>query len=437
MKTSVSKDNIVSVKPHGNTNALLLTEDGYAIFGFGFGATSKKLGELCFNTAMSGYQEILSDPSYAGQIISFTCPHIGNVGCNPDDMESARSFASGAVVRERIAPHSNHRATGSLSEWLKAQGVPGISAVDTRSLTRRIRDHGALKALLLHQDTNNDTFNLPALLEEVRGWAGLVGADLAGEVSCREAYEWKESLWKESPWKESAWKGRARQNGSESRASGGAVGGAKASAAGGLDGEAPHIVAVDYGVKHNILRMLVAHGARVTVVPAQASAEQILALAPDGVFLSNGPGDPAATGVYAEPTLAALMEQKPHLPVFGICLGHQILGRTLGLDTEKLSFGHHGANHPVLEIASGCVLITSQNHNFCIQNQKLPDSLTLTHKSLFDHTNQGIHFSDGRPVFSVQFHPEASPGPHDAQGLFARFMDNVQKARDNQFSGQG
>ena len=417
MNTSRGNGAIVSVKPHGNTNALLLTEDATAIFGLGFGAKGKKLGELCFNTAMSGYQEILSDPSYAGQIINFTCPHIGNVGCNPDDMESARSFASGAVIREAITPHSNHRATSSLSDWLEAQAVPAISGVDTRSLTRRIRDHGALRAVLIHKDPEDSEFDLPALLEEVQAWHGLVGADLAKEVSCTEPYTWKEGIW----------------HGSSSGSGGSGSGG---SGSGAVDAEAPHIVAVDYGVKHNILRMLVAHGSRVTVVPAQASAEQILALAPDGVFLSNGPGDPAATGVYAEPTLASLMEQRPNLPVFGICLGHQILGRTLGLKTEKLSFGHHGANHPVLELASGCVLITSQNHNFCIQNQKLPDSITLTHKSLFDHTNQGICFSDGRPVFSVQFHPEASPGPHDAQGLFARFIKDVQNARDNQFSGR-
>ena len=380
---------------------MLVLEDGSAIFGDGFGAQGKKLGELCFNTAMSGYQEILSDPSYADQIISFTCPHIGNVGCNDEDMESGRSFACGAVVREPVGAQSNHRATASLSGWLAEQGVPGISCVDTRTLTRRIRDRGALRAVLAHKADGEKDFDLPALLEEVRGWSGLVGADLAVQVSCRAPYVWQESVW-----------------GSD----------------GVPDGEAPHIVAVDYGIKRNILRMLVAHGGRVTVVPAQTSAEQILSYAPDGVFLSNGPGDPAATGAYAEPTLAELMKKRPRLPVFGICLGHQILGRTLGLATEKLSFGHHGANHPVLEVESGRVLITSQNHNFCIQNQDLPDNLTLTHKSLFDDTNQGICFADERPVFSVQFHPEASPGPHDAQGLFAKFMETVRAGRDAQAS---
>ena len=417
MNPAQDNNAIRSIKPYGDEDALLLLEDGTALFGYGFGAKTKRLGELCFNTAMSGYQEIMSDPSYAGQIINFTCPHIGNVGCNDDDLEAHRSFVSGVVVRARVTPPSNQRSTSNLSAWLAGEGIPAISGLDTRTLTRRIRDQGSLRALLLHADDASALSDsaLPALLEEVRGWQGLVGADLAGEVSCTEHYDWDKGLW-------------SLQNGSSEQKS-----------APPSNSESVHVVAVDYGIKQNILRMLVSHGARVTVVPAATSADALLALKPDGLFLSNGPGDPAATGSYAESILAAVMGKRPHLPIFGICLGHQILGRTLGLDTEKLLFGHHGANHPVLEHESGRVLVTSQNHNFCINSNNASNNtnpLTFTHTSLFDNTNQGLKLTDRQHIFSVQFHPEASPGPHDAHHLFTHFINTIHATRNPQNAPQ-
>ncbi|MDA7984349.1 MAG: glutamine-hydrolyzing carbamoyl-phosphate synthase small subunit [Alphaproteobacteria bacterium] len=384
---------------HGGQNALLLLEDGTTVTGAGFGARGRRLGELCFNTAHSGYQEILTDPSYADQIITFTFPQIGNTGVNPEDLESRGVFARGVVTRLPPPQPSNWRARQNFNDWLREHDTPAIANIDTRTLTRRIRDRGSPRAMLVHQPDGLADINIDEALEELRAWNGLKGADLAADVSCREAYDWSEKLWR-----------------SDSAA---------------VRNPDRHIVAVDFGVKRNILRHLADLGARVTVVPAAADAEQILAREPDGLFLSNGPGDPAATGRYAEQTLRRIMSESPALPIFGICLGHQILGRALGIDTYKMPFGHHGANHPVLEHASGQVAITSQNHNFCLQTEnKMPDGVFASHASLFDGSNEGLAVRD-RPVFSVQFHPEASPGPHDAHNLFARFLGAVRRRNQN------
>jgi carbamoyl-phosphate synthase small subunit len=368
-------------------NAALVLADGTVFWGKGLGAPGRAVGEVCFNTSMTGYQEILTDPSYAGQIITFTFPHIGNVGTNPEDIETTTPAARGLVIREAITGPANYRATQGLDSWLKSHGLTGLSGVDTRRLTRHIRDHGAPNGVIAYQPTGK--LDVAAMQEEAAAWPGLEGMDLALDVTCRQSYEWTETTWQ-----------RERGYGTQ-------------------DAPKFHVVAVDYGAKRNILRMLAAHGCRVTVVPANATVEDIMRHQPDGVFLSNGPGDPAATGEYAVPVLRALIDQS--VPMFGICLGHQMLALALGGSTAKMAKGHRGANHPVQDAATGKVEITSQNHGFVVDPASLPAGIEATHLSLFDKTNEGLSLA-GKPVFSVQHHPEASPGPQDAHYLFARFI---------------
>jgi len=366
--------------------ACLALADGTVLMGRGFGATGETTAELCFNTAMTGYQEIMTDPSYAGQIVTFTFPHIGNVGVNVEDDEAADPVAEGMVVKWNPTEPSNWRAMENLSEWLARRGRIAIGGVDTRRLTRAIRQQGAPHVALAHDPAGN--FDTAALVAKARGFAGLEGMDLARNVTCAQSYRWDEMRW--------AWPGGfARQT------------------------EARHkVVAVDFGAKRNILRCLASAGCDVTVMPATATADDILALEPDGVFLSNGPGDPAATGNYAVPMIRAILATE--VPVFGICLGHQMLALALGAETVKMNHGHHGANHPVKEIETGKVEVTSMNHGFAVDAQSLPENLVETHVSLFDGSNCGIRMRD-RPVFSVQHHPEASPGPQDSFYLFERF----------------
>jgi carbamoyl-phosphate synthase small subunit len=376
-----------AVQPAGATAALVLA-DGAVFWGRGFGAhTAHSVGEVCFNTGMTGYQETLTDPSYAGQIITFTFPHIGNVGANLADIEAATIAARGLVVNRDLTEPSNWRSTQKLDAWLRARGVAGLAGVDTRALTIRIRDGGAPTGVLAYPADGR--IDPVALAEQARAWPGLEGMDLAAGVSCTQSYEWDETRW---IWPE----GHGRQT-------------------------APrhHVVAVDYGAKFNILRSLASAGCRVTVVPATSTAEDILRHRPDGVFLSNGPGDPAATGEYAVPAIRGVLEAG--LPLFGICLGHQLLGLALGGRTYKLARGHRGANQPVQEIATGKVEITSQNHGFAVDGDSLPAGVRVTHRSLFDGSNEGLACDD-RPVFSVQYHPEASPGPADSRHLFDRFV---------------
>jgi len=366
--------------------AVIVLADGTILYGRGFGATGQTVAELVFNTAMTGYQEIMTDPSYAGQVVTFTFPHVGNVGTNPQDDEAAEPFAAGMVVKWDPTEPSNWRAAGHLVEWMAQKGRIGIGGVDTRRLTRAIRQQGAPHVAIAHDPEGR--FDIEALVKQARAWKGLVGLDLAREVSCTQSYRWDEMKW--------AWPGGfARQ-------------------------EAPvhHVVAIDYGAKRNILRSLASVGCAVTVLPATATADEVLALNPDGVFLSNGPGDPAATGDYAVPMIRGVLDAG--LPVFGICLGHQMLALALGARTVKMNHGHHGANHPVKDLETGKVEITSMNHGFTVDSQTLPDGVLETHVSLFDGSNCGIRVQD-RPVFSVQYHPEASPGPQDSAYLFDRF----------------
>ncbi len=376
--------------PPGATAALVLA-DGSVFWGRGFGAQTGTGGaspaELCFNTGMTGYQETLTDPSYAGQVIVFTFPHIGNVGTNPQDIEASTVAARGLVVKQDITAPANWRATAGLDAWLRAQGVTGLAGVDTRALTMRIRDGGPPHGVLCFPADGR--FDLPALQAAAQAWPGLEGMDLAREVSCRQVYTWDEGIW--------AWPdGFARQTAARR-----------------------HVVAVDYGAKRNILRSLAASGCRVTVVPATSTAEDILRHQPDGVFLSNGPGDPAATGVYAVPAIQGLLDAE--VPVFGICLGHQLLALALGGRTFKLERGHRGANQPVKDLVTGKVEITSQNHGFAVDEASLPEGVLVTHTSLFDGSNEGIACA-ARRAFSVQYHPEASPGPSDSAHLFGRFV---------------
>ena len=379
----------MSAWPSETKTALLLASDGTKIYGHGFGATGHTFGEVCFNTAMSGYQEIITDPSYASQIVAFTFPHIGNVGVNPADTETSNTTkaeaARGIIVRERVSDPSNFRAQDHLSDWLAAQQIIGISGVDTRAITTRIRDHGMFNAVLAHAPDGQ--FDEAALAAELKDFAGLEGADLAGRVTSAENYAWAQGRWH---WPEGFSEETARH----------------------------HVVALDFGIKKNILRCLASVGCRVTVVPATTAASDIMALKPNGIFLSNGPGDPAATGAYAVAQISALVESG--LPVFGICLGHQMLALALGAQTQKMKQGHHGANHPVKDVETGKVEITSMNHGFTVDRETLPDTVAETHISLFDGTNCGIRLKD-RPVFSVQYHPEASPGPQDSHYLFDRF----------------
>ncbi|MBT0958870.1 glutamine-hydrolyzing carbamoyl-phosphate synthase small subunit [Alphaproteobacteria bacterium KMM 3653] len=367
--------------------ACLALADGTIFYGMGFGATGATTAELCFNTAMTGYQEIMTDPSYAGQIVTFTFPHIGNTGVNPEDDETADPVAAGMVVKWDPSAPSNWRSVEALGPWLERRGRIGIGGLDTRRLTRAIRAQGAPHVALAHDPEGN--FDIAALVETARGFSGLEGLDLAKDVTCAQSYRWDEMRW--------AWpEGYTKRSGPGHK-----------------------VVAIDYGAKRNILRCLASAGCDVTVLPATATAEEVLAHNPDGVFLSNGPGDPAATGVYAVPMIKDVMD-KTDIPVFGICLGHQILALALGARTIKMNHGHHGANHPVKDIETGKVEITSMNHGFTVDSQSLPAEVMETHVSLFDGSNCGIRMKD-RPVFSVQYHPEASPGPQDSIYLFERF----------------
>ncbi|WP_377507071.1 glutamine-hydrolyzing carbamoyl-phosphate synthase small subunit [Octadecabacter sp. R77987] len=367
--------------------ACLVLADGTVFYGKGFGAAGQTIAELCFNTAMTGYQEIMTDPSYAGQVVTFTFPHIGNTGVTPEDDETADPVAAGMVVKWDPTQSSNWRATEELTVWLERRGRIGIGGVDTRRLTRAIRQQGAPHVALAHDPEGN--FDLDALVQAARGFAGLEGLDLAKDVTCAQSYHWNEMRW--------AWpEGYKPQNAPKYK-----------------------VVAIDYGAKRNILRCLASAGCDVTVLPATATAQDVLALNPDGVFLSNGPGDPAATGVYAVPMIKQVLDTTD-LPVFGICLGHQMLALALGAKTIKMNHGHHGANHPVKDYDTNKVEITSMNHGFTVDSQTLPEGVRETHVSLFDGSNCGIAMAD-RPVFSVQYHPEASPGPMDSYYLFERF----------------
>ncbi|SPH18494.1 Carbamoyl-phosphate synthase small chain [Defluviimonas aquaemixtae] len=378
----------------GKATACLALADGTIFYGQGFGATGETVAELVFNTAMTGYQEIMTDPSYAGQVVTFTFPHIGNTGANPEDDEAADPVAAGMVVKWDPTESSNWRAAERLTDWLVKRGRVGIGGVDTRRLTRAIRQQGAPHVTLAHDPDGN--FDVAGLVARARAWSGLVGLDLAKEVTCAQSYRWEETRW--------AWPtGYGRREGAGLR-----------------------VVAIDYGAKRNILRCLASAGCEVTVLPATATAEDILAHDPEGVFLSNGPGDPAATGVYAVPMIQGVLERQ--LPVFGICLGHQMLALALGAKTIKMNHGHHGANHPVKELATGKVEITSMNHGFAVDSQTLPEGVVETHVSLFDGSNCGIRIAD-QPVFSVQHHPEASPGPQDSYYLFERFADAMRDRR--------
>ena len=370
----------------GRPTGCIALADGSLFFGHGFGGTGTVVGELCFNTAMTGYQEVMTDPSYAGQMITFTFPHIGNVGANPEDDETADPVALGMVVKWDVTEPSNWRAAEHLSAWLARRGRVGVSGIDTRRLTRLIREQGMPHAALAH--AADGMFDRQALIEAARGFAGLEGADLAAEVTCAQSYRWGETRW--------AWgKGFAQAVAPRHK-----------------------VVAVDFGAKRNILRCLASAGCEVTVMPATATAEDVLAHQPDGVFLSNGPGDPAATGEYAVPMVQGVLAAGK--PVFGICLGHQILALALGAKTVKMATGHHGANHPVKDLETGKVEITSMNHGFAVDAGSLPEGVIQTHVSLFDGSNCGLRVA-GRPVFSVQYHPEASPGPQDSTYLFERF----------------
>jgi carbamoyl-phosphate synthase small subunit len=380
------------------TGALVL-EDGTVLKGYGLGATGAAVGELCFNTAMTGYQEILTDPSYAGQIITFTFPHIGNVGTNREDSETSNLAASsgvrGCVLRARVTPPSNYRSAQGFDAWLKARGIVTMSGVDTRGLTARIRERGMPKAVIAHLPDGQ--FDFAALQKQAQDWPGIEGMDLAREVTAGQSYAWDETTW--------IWdQGYGR-----------------------LENPQFHVVAIDYGMKRNILRCLASQGCKVTVLPATATADDVLARRPDGVFLSNGPGDPAAMGDYAVPAIRGIV--KSGVPVFGICLGHQLLALALGAKTHKMHQGHHGANHPVKDFTTGKVEITSMNHGFTVDRETLPSGVEETHVSLFDGSNCGLQIK-GRPVFSVQYHPEASPGPQDSHYLFRRFVNHIRREKD-------
>lgn len=378
--------------------AVLVLGDGQIIRGYGLGATGHSVGEVCFNTAITGYQEILTDPSYAGQIITFTFPHVGNVGTNPDDSETSnlamRSGVRGCVLRADVTEPSNYRAIEHLDAWLKARGIIAITGVDTRALTVSIRESGMPNAVIAHDAKGQ--FDVDALKAEAADWSGLLGMDLVPDVTTGQTYTWDEMRW--------AWDiGYTAQDNPEF-----------------------HVVAIDYGLKKNILRCLASAGCRITVVPATEAAEDVLARQPDGIFLSNGPGDPAATGDYAVPEIKKLIDSG--LPMFGICLGHQMLGLAVGAKTAKMHQGHHGANHPVMDHTTGKVEITSMNHGFTVDRETLPEDVEETHVSLFDQTNCGIALK-GKPVFSVQYHPEASPGPQDSHYLFTRFANLMRERK--------
>jgi carbamoyl-phosphate synthase small subunit len=378
--------------------ALLVLADGTAIKGQGFGVEGEAQGEVCFNTAMTGYQEVLTDPSYAGQIVTFTFPHIGNVGTNEEDIETTNLAASagvrGCIVKTSVTEPANYRASRHFSQWLKARGIIGLSGIDTRALTNLIREKGMPNGVIAHQSKGK--FDIAKLKRLAAEWPGLNGMDLAKDVSLLQRMDWDEKCW---DWKT----GYTRSIGGRFK-----------------------VTAIDYGLKRNILRCLTSAGCDVTVVPATATADGILAMNPDGIFLSNGPGDPAATGEYAVPEIQKLVASGK--PVFGICLGHQMLALALGARTHKMHQGHHGANHPVKDFTTGKVEITSMNHGFTVDRASLPPGVVETHISLFDGSNCGIAL-EGKPVFSVQYHPEASPGPQDSHYLFKRFTEAMEKAK--------
>jgi len=381
--------------------ALLVLADGTVLEGQGFGAIGEKAGEVCFNTAMTGYQEILTDPSYAGQILTFTFPHIGNTGTNADDIETSNLAAEagvlGLVVHAPVTNPSNYRATDGFDDWLKRRGIIGLSGLDTRALVALVRDKGMPNAVIAHAP--DGVFDIPGLKAKAASFEGMAGTDLVPGVTTAQNFDWDETTW-------TLESGYGRQT-------------------------APryNVVAIDYGIKRNILRLLAEAGCAVTVVPSTASADDILALRPDGVFLSNGPGDPAATGAYAVPVIKELLDHK--IPIFGICLGHQLMALAIGAKTVKMHQGHHGANHPVMDFTTGKVEIVSMNHGFAVDRDSLPPDARETHKSLFDGSNCGLELT-GRPAFSVQHHPEASPGPRDSHYLFARFVALMDRAKQDE-----
>lgn len=379
-----------SAIPAPYTAALVLS-DGAVFYGYGTGKHGITSGEVCFNTGLTGYQEVLTDPSYAGQIITFTFPHIGNVGINKEDNESQTPAVRGLITREKITSPSNFRSEFSLDGWLEENDLTGICGIDTRALTCRIRTAGAQNVAIVFPEEGKEP-DIETIQAELKNMPSLEGMELAKTVTCRESYEWEETRW-------SLDEGFGK-----------------------LEKPEFHVVAIDYGEKLNILRSLASHGCKVTVVPATTCTDDILSLSPDGVFLSNGPGDPAATGEYAIPIIQALIDAG--VPIFGICLGHQLLALTLGAKTEKMHQGHRGANHPVKRVSDSMIEITSQNHGFVVMHGSVPNDATVTHLSLFDGTIEGLEMDD-KPVFSVQYHPESSPGPHDSRYLFEKFVTNM------------
>ena len=389
--TDATKNTAPNICPP-NKDAALILEDGTIFWGKGAGTETSATGEVCFNTSLTGYQEILTDPSYAGQIITFTFPHIGNVGTNIEDIETVTPAVRGCIMGADISDPSNWRSGQHLDAWLKSHNLAAVTGIDTRRLTRRIRDVGFANATIVNGA--NGSVDVEAALKQAKYFPGLEGMDLAKDVTCTQTYSWDESIW-------SIQDGYGQQTTPKL-----------------------HVVAMDFGAKRNILRCLAAAGCKVTVVPASTSADDILALSPDGVFLSNGPGDPMATGAYAVPTIKTLIEK--NLPIFGICLGHQMLSLALGATTKKMHHGHRGANHPVKDLETSKVEITSQNHGFVVEAESLPTGVVETHRSLFDGTLEGIKV-DGKPIFSVQHHPEASPGPQDSHYLFDRFVKMMDK----------
>lgn len=390
----MSKVAKASIKQHDNQppgfNGAIVLEDGHVFWGQGAGIEGIAIGEVCFNTSLTGYQEILTDPSYAGQIITFTFPHIGNVGTNEEDIETDTPAVRGCILRESISKSSNWRAAQHLNSWLMKNQLVGLTGVDTRRLTRHIRDNGAIRGVLIHSPEVDEKIDVKALHAMALSWPSLEGTDLAKDVSCKQTYSWNEAEWCINGGYSTQYEPKY------------------------------HVVAVDFGVKKNILRCLASAGCKITVVPGNTSAEEIMGYRPDGVFLSNGPGDPAATGKYAVPMIQTIIAAE--IPTFGVCLGHQMLSIAMGAKTVKMHMGHRGANHPVKDLETGSVEITSQNHGFVVDRDTLPKCITETHTSLFDGTLEGIRV-EGKPAFSVQHHPEASPGPQDSHHLFQRFVD--------------
>lgn len=389
---SSSRDELIAPSYSETPTSVIVMADGQTFYGKGFGAEGKAVAELCFNTSMTGYQEIMTDPSYAGQIVTFTFTHVGNVGVNKDDNETESPVAEGMIIKWDPTAPSNYRSDNTLSDWLAKSGRIGVGGIDTRRLTRAIRMQGAPHVAIQH--AKDGQFDIDELTSKARGFAGLEGLDLAKKVTCDRPYKWNETRW---AWPEGFSKNESNKH---------------------------RVVAIDYGAKRNILRCLTSAGCDVTVMPATSTIEEIMDQNPQGIFLSNGPGDPAATGAYAVPMIRHILDNT-NLPIFGICLGHQMLALALGAKTIKMNHGHHGANHPVKDQETGKVEITSMNHGFAVDSQTLPDGVLETHVSLFDGSNCGIRMAD-RPVFSVQHHPEASPGPQDSYYLFERFVEAMQ-----------